>query len=211
MPGVETDDVGFTSQLLDAVEAQYCVDTRRVYATGKSQGGGFVGVLACDAALSTRIAAFAPVSGGYYITDYGDTCEPATVAIEPCNPGRTTVPILEFHGLNDTTVPYLGGVRRKACLPAIPHWVQTWAGRDGLATSNVSSAVAGALDGSSAVMYEFGQGAQQGLVTHIMSGTGVGHDWPSTNPNHDNVARNGPASFNASSIILDWFARHPLV
>lgn len=78
--------------------------------------------------------------------------------------------MLEFHGMNDGTVNYTGGVRRKACLPTIPHWIQMWAERDGLGTTNVSSPVPGALAGSTAVKYEFGQGADQGLVTHIMDG-----------------------------------------
>lgn len=78
--------------------------------------------------------------------------------------------MLEFHGLADTTISYNGGVRRKACLPTIPHWIQTWAVRDGLGLKNQSSAVPNALKGSTAVRYEFGTGATQGLVTHIMDG-----------------------------------------
>lgn len=45
-PEAPADDLGFTADVLDAVEAQLCVDTNRIYATGQSQGGGFVGRLA---------------------------------------------------------------------------------------------------------------------------------------------------------------------
>lgn len=79
--------------------------------------------------------------------------------------------MLEFHGMHDQTIDYAGGVRRKACLPTIPHWIQMWAERDGLGTANVSSPVPGALAYSTAVRYEFGEGDDQGLVTHIMDGT----------------------------------------
>lgn len=127
-------------------------------------------VLACDEDMSLRIAAFAPVSGAYYIDDFGDECEPETVPFGPCSPGRA-VPILAFHGLADDTIAYYGGPRRGACLPAIPYWARTWAERDGLGPENVTSAVPGASDGSSAVRYEFGEGIQQGLVTHVMDGT----------------------------------------
>lgn len=130
-----------------------------------------MGVLACDATLSQRVAAYAPVSGAFYISDYGDTCEPTTVPIEPCSPGRTNIPMLEFHGMADDTIAYMGGARKGGCLASIPHWIQTWAQRDGLAATNVSLGVPGALSGSSAVMYEFGSGWQRGLVTHIMDGT----------------------------------------
>ncbi|KAI3399846.1 hypothetical protein diail_5356 [Diaporthe ilicicola] len=212
VPDVDTDDVDFTNSILDELEEQYCIDTDRVYATGKSQGGGFVGVLACDEDMSQRIAAFAPVSGAFYISDFGDECDPETVAIEPCSPGRADVPVLDFHGLADDTIAYYGGPRKGGCLPTIPHWVQTWAERDGLKAENETSPVPGAPSDSSAVRYEFGQGSQKGLVTHIMDGTDIGHDWPSTQPNSDN-SQDGrhPASFNASSLILDFFKAHPLV
>lgn len=165
-----TDDIAFTSEILDQLESRYCIDTNRIYATGKSQGGGFVGVLACDAQLSRRIAAFAPVSGAFYQTEYGAVCDPDMVAIAPCSPGRRDVPVLNFHGLKDATIAYSGGMRRGACLPAIPHWCQTWVEKDGLSLVNRSSGVPGALSGSTAVRYEWGEGPQQGLVTHIMNG-----------------------------------------
>lgn len=166
-----TDDTGFTAKILDELESQYCVDTNRIFATGKSQGGGFVGVLACNETLSKRIAAYAPVSGAFYISDYGGTCDPTTVTMPTCQPSRTNIPILDFHGMADTTIAYMGGERKGGCLPSIPHWVQSWAERDGLGQTNVSSSVPGALSGSSAVAYEFGSGWQQGMVTHIMDGT----------------------------------------
>lgn len=74
--------------------------------------------------------------------------------------------MLEFHGLADDTIEYEGDVRRKACLPAIPHWIQTWAERNGLGSTNTTSKVPGASEESTAVRYEFGGG----LVTHIMDG-----------------------------------------
>lgn len=119
------------------------------------------------------------MSGAFYIANTtGNTCDPNTILYNPditpattCKPSRTNIPMLEFHGLADTTISYNGGVRRKACLPTIPHWIQTWAVRDGLGSTNKSSAVPNALKGSTAVRYEFGTGSHQGLVTHIMDGT----------------------------------------
>lgn len=111
-PGV--DDVLFTNDLLDRLESTLCIDTRRVYATGKSNGAGFTGILACKAA--DRITAIAPVAGAFYPTG------------EPCNPSRP-VPVIEFHGTTDATIPYTGDADRG--LPAIPDWVGAWAGRDG--------------------------------------------------------------------------------
>jgi len=44
------DDVGFTRAILDAIQAEACVDARRIYATGCSNGGGMAYDLACRAA-----------------------------------------------------------------------------------------------------------------------------------------------------------------
>ncbi|MFF1417789.1 alpha/beta hydrolase family esterase [Streptomyces sp. NPDC058280] len=109
------DDVAFTEDLLDRLEATLCVDERRVYATGKSNGAGFVGtLLACRTA--DRIAAIAPVAAALYPT--GEACEPSR-----------PVPVIEFHGTGDATIPYAGDAERG--LPAIQDWVAGWAGLNG--------------------------------------------------------------------------------
>lgn len=40
-------DFQFTDDLLDTIVGAYCIDTSRVFATGKSNGAGFVNQLAC--------------------------------------------------------------------------------------------------------------------------------------------------------------------
>jgi len=169
----------------------------------KSDGAGFCNVLACDNTLSARIAAFAPVSGAYYI----DTlpCVPSTVNI-PCAPSRHDIPILAFHGGNDTTIPYLGEERKNECLPAIPHFIEEWALRDGLGDTNATTPLA-----SNTVVYSYGNGLDTGLVELVFD-SNIGHDWPSTEPNADNqVAGHHVASFNATPIILEFFKSHRLI
>ena len=107
------DDVKFTADLLDKLEGELCVDTDAVYATGKSNGAGFTGILACQ--LADRIAAIAPVSGAFYIE--GKRCAPSR-----------PVPVLDIHGTGDTTIPYGGDGQRD--LPSIQTWVRDWAVRD---------------------------------------------------------------------------------
>jgi poly(3-hydroxybutyrate) depolymerase len=67
----ETRDVEFVRALLDALEAERCVDPRRVYATGMSNGGFFANLLGC--VLSDRIAAVASVAGAMPLRE----CQPA--------------------------------------------------------------------------------------------------------------------------------------
>lgn len=170
--------------------------------TGKSDGAGFCNVLACDPVLSKRIAAFAPVSGAYYV----DTlpCNSSTVKI-PCSAARNDIPILAFHGGNDTTIAYFGGERKDECLPALPHFIQEWVIRDGLGDYNVTRPLA-----ADTLAYTFGRGLQAGLVSLIYE-SNIGHDWPSTKPNADNsVAGHHVANYNATPIILDFFESHPL-
>jgi polyhydroxybutyrate depolymerase len=86
------DDVIFIGSLLDQLDAALCIDDSRVYATGVSNGGSFVARIGCE--LSNRLAAIAPVAGGYG-------------AQPPCQPDRP-VSLLEIHGTDDRTVPYDG-------------------------------------------------------------------------------------------------------
>ena len=81
-------DLRLVSRLLDQLEQTYCVDLRRVYATGFSNGAFFSSMLGC--VMPDRFAAVAPVSGG-----------PLSV---PCAPARG-VPILIQHGSKDDVVP----------------------------------------------------------------------------------------------------------
>jgi polyhydroxybutyrate depolymerase len=108
------DDVVFTVDLLDELQATLCVDPDRAYATGKSNGAGLVGLLACR--LPDRLAAVAPVAGAFY---------PGTT--EGCE-GASPVPVLEVHGTGDATIPYDGDADRG--LPAVPDWVAGWVARD---------------------------------------------------------------------------------
>jgi polyhydroxybutyrate depolymerase len=88
VPG-KPDDVAFTRDLITRVEGAACVDDRRVYATGVSNGGGMAARVGCE--LSSRIAAIAPVAGGYSLLD---ACRP-----------QHRVSVLELHGTADKVVP----------------------------------------------------------------------------------------------------------
>ena len=91
-------DVDFVADLLDRVEQLICVDPRRIYATGVSNGGGMAARLGCD--LSSRIAAIAPIAGGYR-------------SLGACNPQRP-VSLLEIHGTDDGSTPYEGSGQQRA-------------------------------------------------------------------------------------------------
>jgi polyhydroxybutyrate depolymerase len=85
-PG-ETRDLAFVRALLDQLEAERCVDRRRVFATGMSNGGFFANLLGC--ALADRLAGIAPVSGA--------------MALGRCEPARP-IPVLFIYGSGDRVV-----------------------------------------------------------------------------------------------------------
>ncbi|KAI0880526.1 carbohydrate esterase family 1 protein [Annulohypoxylon maeteangense] len=203
-PDCSSNDIKFTGEVLDAMTESLCVDEKRIYATGKSQGGGFVGRLACDSGLSSRIAAFAPVSGAYYIKEINkkSDCHPETVKV-PCSPSRTNIPILAFHGGADRTIEYHGDFRSNACLPDVSSWARQWAQRDGLSGTPVNSTVA---DSENGVNMSYGK---NGLVTLVYDGDNIGHDWPSKTRNADNSGVR-LAAFDASARIMDFFRDHKL-
>jgi polyhydroxybutyrate depolymerase len=181
-PGV--DDVRFTKDILDQLETRYCVAPQRIYAAGKSNGGGFTGLLACR--MSDRIAAFAPVSGAFY--PQGGACHPSRA-----------VPILDFHGGADTTIPYDGNPAKG--LPAIPDWLSGWAKRDGCRVGPLRH-----HHGDDVEVSDWRGCRGDSVVRHYRIAD-LGHVWPSTTPNPDSAQ---PTVLDATPIIERFFAAHPL-
>jgi polyhydroxybutyrate depolymerase len=99
------EEIPAVMRTLSAIERVACIDARRVYLTGISNGGGMAKVLACR--LADRFAGvvlFAPAISG----------------IGDCKPSRA-ISMLEIHGSADPLVPYA----------AIPGVVAAWARLDG--------------------------------------------------------------------------------
>ncbi|KAF2115079.1 poly depolymerase [Lophiotrema nucula] len=190
------DDVKFTLELLDYLEESYCIDSSRMYAAGKSNGGGFTGLLACDSTATKRVAAFAPVSGAFYL-------EEDTQALPPCKPStaREFVPIMEFHGWKDDTIEYLGGLndRNNSNTTSIIEWVEDWAKRDGFDPKKpeITYLCSGVRN---VTRYSWNDTVVHYNVSNLY------HDWPSTFPNGDtNLTTCKEAE--ATSVILDWFSK----
>jgi poly(3-hydroxybutyrate) depolymerase len=78
-----------------------------------SNGGGFVGTLACDPSASMLFRAVAAHSGAFYTDVNGpdNGCAPSKI-----------LPMLEVHGTDDKTVKYVGGEGDGGPQPAIPDW-----------------------------------------------------------------------------------------
>jgi len=202
-PQSSANDVKFTLDLINHVSNTYCIDEDKIYAAGKSNGGGLaVNILACDPVASKKIAAFAGIAGAYYAPGKGEKdCHPADVVIT-CNPGRKPVPIFETHGSADSVISYKGGPRRGGCLPTIPHFMKAWALRNGMSKANVTTH----LYNGNVKKYQWGKSSGvAGVNTHYWI-KGLGHAWPSTKPNDDTKG----TYFDATPLIMDFFNKWTL-
>jgi polyhydroxybutyrate depolymerase len=183
-PGV--DDVAFTGDLLDSLEGTLCIDQRRVYATGKSNGAGFTGILACR--MADRFAAIAPVAGAFYDQTGQD-----------CHPSRP-VPVIDFHGTGDATIPYGGDAERG--LPAIRDWVAGWAQRDGCRHGPADTTLGPDVTESRWV------GCDRGAEVRHVAITGGGHTWPGA----DSYSGGGVTTqtIEAHEVLWQFLSRFPL-
>lgn len=175
------DEVRFVSDLLDALESAFCIDTARIYATGFSNGGAMAAFLACR--LSDRIAAFAPVSGNFYAPRDG------------CFPTRP-VAILDIHGTADRVVTYYGvpeAINPRWPLPSIPMWLREWAARD-----NCTDEPTLFSDGPGVTRMEWISCTTDVAITHYRI-DGGGHEWP--------AALHGRP---VAAVMWDFFQAHPL-
>ena len=94
------DDVGFVRAIIKQLQTDACIDSKRVYASGCSNGGGMSYKLACDAA--DVIAAVAPVDCDCVT---GSTSNPSCASCSPARP----ISEIAFRATGDQVVPYNGG------------------------------------------------------------------------------------------------------
>jgi polyhydroxybutyrate depolymerase len=182
----KVDDLGFARDMIAKVDAEYCVDDKRVFSTGFSNGGYFSYLLACEA--SGTFAAVASVAG--------------VIGVDPstCKPKRP-VPLLHIHGTGDLVVPFNGG--------------GIGASRSVATSVDTFKATNGCAAGDGAVVHDKDDVTCRswapcagGSDVRLCSVSGGGHQWPggaalpyggSPSPNLD-----------ASAAIADFFVAHPM-
>lgn len=177
LPG--SPDIGFVHALLDELEQTVCVDERRVYSTGLSQGGHVSYMLGCN--MPQRIAAIAPVAG----SDFNVLCAPSV-----------PVPNLHIHGTSDLIVSYNGGILYDSAPQVVEHWAED--------VNGCSAAPSTTLQQGDVTCESRDCGADN--VTTLCSVQGGGHTWPGAAPMFWLGATTNAISANQQ--ILDFFAQH---
>jgi polyhydroxybutyrate depolymerase len=206
-------DLSFLSDLLTHVEATLCTDEARIYFTGYSNGAMMTSRVAC--ALSTKVAAVAPVAG---VQDYPD-----------CH-SRRPVPVVAFHGTADPYVNYEGGPGPKlyglpaadgpgtlgqaaaknpgvlTLLPAtIPAQVAGWAKRNDCRPNPNRRAI-----GTDVTQITYRCPADAAVELYRVNGGG--HTWPGSRVSASLAAATGRTTFTISADTTMWkfFQTHPL-
>ena len=192
------DDIQYLRNVLADLTGLLPVDTRCVFMSGMSNGGGMTHRAACE--MADQLAAV------------GDVAGPIVDPPSGCNPSRP-VPVVAFYGTDDPLVHYQGGslhalARRdqaaedQAVYPGAEGWAAGWAARNGCApepqrneqAEDVTvTRYAGCRDQADVVLYTIHAG---------------GHTWPG---GPDLPFLGGTTqSLSASEGMLEFFLAHPL-
>lgn len=190
------DDVGFTRELLDDLTKVVNVDTRRIYATGMSNGGIMTYLVASE--LSERIAAVAPVAG--------------PMGTEKCSPKRP-VPVMHFHGTEDEFAPFKGGVGAKSLSKAdfysVEHSIKSWVKADGCPEKPTEEKLEKKVDdGTTVIRKTYGPGKDGSEVVLIVI-EGAGHTWPGRKSKLEYLGKS-TENVSANDLMWEFFKKHPL-
>jgi len=187
------DDVGFVAAALDRLDGALCLDDRRVYATGFSGGARMTSLLGC--ALSTRIAAIAPVAG--LRADGSDGVRPTA-----CRPARP-MPVLTFHGIADGANPYAGG-RAGRWTYSVPEAARRWAVLDACADTPRRARVSRHVDRTTWT------GCAGGAEVVLYTQSRAGHTWPGAAGNEVRGFGVIEKEISANDLMWAFFDRHSL-
>ncbi|MGD8859503.1 MAG: PHB depolymerase family esterase [Myxococcales bacterium] len=156
----DIDDVGFARAIVDDVESRFCVDAKRVYASGFSMGGGLTHHLGCEAA-----DVFAAIAPGAF-----DLFEESA-----CAPSRP-ITVIAFRGTADIIVPFDGGLMAGA--------PNGFLGNHTFEGAEDSFARWAQINGCTAEPIDEGGGCRthttcdDGTEVTLCTALGGGHDWP---------------------------------
>lgn len=189
----EADDVDFTLALLDELTTTLCIDERRVYTMGMSNGGALSAVLACRA--GDRFAAAGAVAAVIHLP-------------QPCADAERVAPLAAMMGTADPVVPYAGG-RVNCCgnpeIPATEDTMASFARAAGCARSPTTSRPVPTVE------HRTWTGCRAGAAVELYVIEGGGHTWPGSP--FDASGRGlgaGTSDLPATESLWAFFERHQL-
>jgi len=186
------DDVELVRELVEDLSRVVCIDRRRVYATGHSNGGMLAHRLGCE--LADEIAAVASVAG--------------PIGLTGCHPARP-VPVLHIHGTADQCAPYEGGPgasRNAGKFRSVEETRRIWLSADGCSGDAETIYAKGSVR---CLRWSRCAGDAEVVVCTVEGG---GHAWPGAAEYPSERICGGTLvhDFDANSFIWDFFSRHSL-
>jgi len=185
------DDVAFTSDMIDQISAELCIDDARIYAMGYSGGARLASELACR--MPHRIAAIATIAGLRHPMGAEGACL--------AEGGATS--IISFHGEADGVNAYAvtDANRTATWTYGVDDALARWAAamRCGPARNEVVEAgimrvsYAGCVEDAEIVHYRMAE---------------AGHIWPGTQARLHPSLGQTEGRINATALSLDFFAAH---
>jgi len=158
------DDIAFLNQMLDQIALNYSLDTRRIYATGLSDGGFMALRVGCS--MADRVAAIAAVGAAM----------PKTMI---CLPSRA-IPALFINGTDDPVVPDNGGTYkpRRFHILSAEDSAKTWAKFDRCGEKPVQDKLPSAEKGGKDTKTYTYSGCQSNAQVVLYSVKNGGNTWP---------------------------------
>ncbi|MCE9552062.1 MAG: dienelactone hydrolase family protein [Planctomycetes bacterium] len=189
------DDVKYVGALLDDLATVANVDSKRVYATGISNGGMMCYRLAAE--MADRIAAIAPVAG--------------TMAIEKAVPKRP-VPVMHFHGTADKMVPFGGpdqGTPKFLTFKSVEESVAIWRKINECPDEPTNKELPDKeVDGTKVRQKTYGPG-KDGAEVVLIEIEGGGHTWPGKRPPISFIGKS-TRDISANDLMWEFFQKHPM-
>ncbi|MEE4023263.1 PHB depolymerase family esterase [Gordonia sp. PKS22-38] len=182
------DDVAFTREILRDLRTRACVDRSRTFAVGRSNGGGFVALLACR--MSREFAGFATVSAAVYAR-----------SVAGCGSGPA-ISLIDFHGTADRTISYQGGTRFGERYLSSASRLRRWTQRAGCVDAPLTMPLTHSVDRLS---WPLCGGLGSSVVHYRLRGGG--HRWPAAVGGHGTGSVGGAMS--ATQLIWQFFLTRP--
>lgn len=184
------DDVGFLTQLIQAVSRDENIDPKRVYLTGISNGAAMAYRYGCEGFYP--IAAIGGVSGSF--------------AYDCPNPHAVSV--MEIHGLDDRNIPMAGGHGSKAATQV--QWLPVHQTVDAFRRADHCQTPTPRESGPIQTETSACANGREVVLTII---AGAGHQWPGGRARGPvaTLLRLDPPShaFDATPTLWGFFRRHP--
>ncbi len=188
------DDVGFISSLITKLEGRYHIDTRRVFATGHSNGAILAERLACQ--LSSKVVAIGVQAGDLFV----NRCSMAS-----------PVAALEIHGTQDQNIPLNGGYGPRSLtqtnFPPPVKGLKTIATQDACPSMPTSTS-----DPSNpAVHFLVWQPCTRGTVVEWATVPGANHAWMGhpASPGARTLIGPPDMGFDSSAAVWSFVSAHP--